>query len=420
MGDYLLIPVIIGIIFAFSSLVSSDELLVVGETEELLVNTNFVVKVKGSPRQNQDLPTLCERIHIYGRQRLKHIDKYAHSLNVIVNVSTGDNTSTTHVCFHRNLSLAIGMCPHNQWEKVSNGSWTQTMSPFDQKILSVRTTGSSKATLKVSIVEELCMMNIVFLILGSILLSSASTLSRSVAFYYTCVMSIGIVLAVLLLFFQGLKRLPTGRNSSALFLYSFVVVGLVGVFFRCITELFQSMEILVGFDEGNPELMALCLWLHLYLSGLIFGLHAVKRLALTKDGSIDLTTSVFVSWSIWISAAVLILQSTMDPLLGGGALISVIFMSSMLKKSTRLMTFLGRVHEIMTKLLQGIWEKIRDVAGPMVPVSICEMLRKIHFEPTLRARSDRNVTVQKSGHNNVKVVICDETICFQEKIIRAL
>ncbi|EOA18578.1 hypothetical protein CARUB_v10007144mg [Capsella rubella] len=415
MGDYLLIPVIIGIIFAFSSLVSSDELLVyvlswlisckrtlstvVGETEELLVNTNFVVKVKGSPRQNQDLPTLCERIHIYGRQRLKHIDKYAHSLNVIVNVSTGDNTSTTHVCFHRNLSLAIGMCPHNQWEKVSNGSWTQTMSPFDQKILSVRTTGSSKATLKVSIVEELCMMNIVFLILGSILLSSASTLSRSVAFYYTCVMSIGIVLAVLLLFFQ---------------------VGLVGVFFRCITELFQSMEILVGFDEGNPELMALCLWLHLYLSGLIFGLHAVKRLALTKDGSIDLTTSVFVSWSIWISAAVLILQSTMDPLLGGGALISVIFMSSMLKKSTRLMTFLGRVHEIMTKLLQGIWEKIRDVAGPMVPVSICEMLRKIHFEPTLRARSDRNVTVQKSGHNNVKVVICDETICFQEKIIRAL
>ncbi|XP_010451082.1 PREDICTED: uncharacterized protein LOC104733174 [Camelina sativa] len=258
MGDYLILQVIFAVIFAFSSLVSSKELLVVGETDELLVTTNIAVKVKGSSRLNQeDLPTLCEKIHIYGRQRFKHIDKYAHSLKVIVNVLAGAKTTTTHVCFHRNLSLAIGMCPDNQWEKVSNGSWIQTMSPFDQKILNVRTTGSSKVTLKVSTVEEWCMIHIVFLILGSILLSSASTLSRSVAFYYTCVMFIGHILAVLLLLFQGLKRLPTGLSSSALFLYASV-------------------------------LLAFCLSFNLYLNGILSGNFAVERLALAKDGSIDL------------------------------------------------------------------------------------------------------------------------------------
>ncbi|EOA15809.1 hypothetical protein CARUB_v10007344mg [Capsella rubella] len=339
MGDYLLIRVIIGVIFAFSSLVSSDELLVVGETEKLLVTTNFVVKVTGSPRQNQDLPTLYERIHISGRQRLKHIEKYAHSLKLIVNMSPGAKTSTTHVCFHRDLSLAIGMCPYNQWEKVSNGSWTQTMSPFDKKILSVRTIGSSKVTLEVSTVEEWCMIHIVFLIIGTVLLSSASTLSRSITFYYTCVMSIGIILAVLVFLFQGLKRLPTGLSSSALFLYS-SVVGLGGVFFLYIPGLFQSMLILMGISES----MVLNLKLHLYFSGIFFGLFAVKRFVLTRGGSIDVKTSLFVSWSIWILAAVLILQSSMDPLLGGGALVCVIVMTSMLKKSTRLMTFLGRLH----------------------------------------------------------------------------
>lgn len=145
------------------------------------------------------------------------------------------------------------MCPDDQWEKVSNGSWFQTMSLFDHKILDVRISSSSKVTMKVSTVEgefwlsnlitlsngfvhwfhflilfpafaEWFMIRIVFLILGTLLLSSANSLSRSVAFYYTCVLTVGSILGVLVLLFQGLKRLPTGLGSSALFLYSSVVV----------------------------------------------------------------------------------------------------------------------------------------------------------------------------------------------------
>ncbi|CAL9227727.1 unnamed protein product [Arabidopsis halleri] len=412
MGDLLLLRVI-GIVFALSSLVSSEELLVVGETKELLVTPSLVVKVNGSSRLKQDLNTLCERIRVHGFPRFKHVDKYAHSLKLMVHVLTGGNTSTTHVCFHRDLSLGIGMCPDDQWEKVSNGSWFQTMSLFDHKILDVRISSSSKVTMKVSTVEEWFMIRIVFLILGTLLLSSANSLSRSVAFYYTCVLTVGSILGVLVLLFQGLKRLPTGLGSSALFLYSSVVVvffvlsltppttiyptvGLGGVCFRYVPELFHSMLILMELDEGIPESVALGLWLHLHFVGLCLGLFTVKRFVLDKDGSIDVSTSNFVSWSVWTSAAVLIFQSSMDHLLGGGALISIIVMTSMLKKSTRLMTFLGRVHEIMMNLLQGIL----DAAGQIVPVSICEYWRRFceytgnfSFEPQTEGRWEEGVLV---------------------------
>jgi hypothetical protein len=82
----------------------------------------------------------------------------------------------------------------------------------------------------------------------------------------------------------------------------------------------------------------------LSLGGAFFGFWTVRKLILTEDGSIDVSTSLFVSWSIRIMAAVLILQSSVDPLLAGGALISVILMSSTLKKITRL-KFLLRLFE---------------------------------------------------------------------------
>lgn len=72
-----------------------------GETKELLVTPSLVVKVNGSSRLKQDLNTLCERIRVHGFPRFKHVDKYAHSLKLMVHVLTGGNTSTTHVCFHR-------------------------------------------------------------------------------------------------------------------------------------------------------------------------------------------------------------------------------------------------------------------------------------------------------------------------------
>jgi hypothetical protein len=195
---------------------------VVGESGELQVTPSL--EVKGSPGLKPDRTSLCERIHIHGLGRFKHLDKYAHSLKLIVNASISGKTNNIDVCFHRNLSRGIGMCPHSRWEKASKGSWVQTMSPFDHKILDVRVPSSNKVSLEVSAVEELFMHRIVFLLLGAVLLASASTLSQSLAFYYSSAMAVGIILVVLLVLFQGMKLLPTGRSSFALFIYSTLVI----------------------------------------------------------------------------------------------------------------------------------------------------------------------------------------------------
>ncbi|KFK28444.1 hypothetical protein AALP_AA8G515400 [Arabis alpina] len=357
--------VVVGIIllhlFAFSSLVSSDELpFVVGEINELEVTPTL--EVKGSPGLKSDRTALCERIRIHGLKRLNHIDKYAHSLKLIVNVSTVGKASTVDICFHRNLSRAIGMCPQSRWDKVSKGSWAQTMSPYDHKVLDLRVASASKVTVVVSAIEEFFMYRIVFLILGTVLLASASTLSQSLAFYYGSAMAVGIILVVLLVLFQGMKLLPTGRSSFALFIYS-SVIGLGGFLLRYVPGLFQSLLTEMGIDEEMYTPVAIFVGVFLSLAGAFFGFWTVRKLVLTEDGSIDISTSLFVSWSIRIVAAVLILQSSVDPLLAGGALITVILMSLSLKKIAGL-KFLLRLYEISMNLLQRIWEVIRYAEVP--------------------------------------------------------
>lgn len=103
----------------------------------------------------------------------------------------------------------------------------------------------------------------------------------------------------------------------------------------------------------------------------------MRKLVLTEDGSIDMSTSLFVSWSIRIIAAVLILQSSVDPLLAGGALISVILISASLKKISRL-KFILRLYEIPLNLLIGIWEAIRYAEVPTIPGYLHDFVQKSH------------------------------------------
>jgi len=45
------------------------------------------------------------------------------------------------------------MCPQGQWEKAVKGSWVRTMSPFDHKLLDIRTAGSTLENFEVSAEE---------------------------------------------------------------------------------------------------------------------------------------------------------------------------------------------------------------------------------------------------------------------------
>ncbi|KAG7565088.1 NEMP family [Arabidopsis suecica] len=319
-------------LFTFFSVVFSNELVfVVDETGSLQVTPRTEVI------DSLGITSICERLHIHGLQRrLKHIDKYAHSLKLTLLSNNASNS--IDICFHRNSSRAIGMCPHGQWKKVSKGlPWVGIMSPFDYKILEIRIFGGSSnvITLELSAKQEFFMYRIVFLIMGIVLLSLASRLSKSVVFYYVGAMSIGIIILVTLIINQGIKRLPTGGKSRLeLFLYS-SMIGVGGYFLQCIRGLIQDLLMQIGINEDLYIPLAIVLVVFVFIFGAWSGFWTVKKFVVTNDGSIDTGTTIFVSWSIRAFAVVLILQSSLDPLLGGGALVSVILISSILKSISR-------------------------------------------------------------------------------------
>lgn len=70
----------------------------------------------------------------------------------------------------RNASLGVGMCSQGRWQKVSKGLWVQSMSPFDHKILDIRTTTSPLEPLEVSIEEGTYFSTMVWWMLVSLAL----------------------------------------------------------------------------------------------------------------------------------------------------------------------------------------------------------------------------------------------------------
>jgi len=96
---------------------------------------------------------------------------------------------------------------------------------------------------------EFFIYRIVFLIMGIVLLSLASRLSKSVAFYYIGAMSIGIVILVTLIINQGIKRLPTrGKSRFQLFFYS-SMIGVGGYFLQYIRGLVQDLLMQIEISE---------------------------------------------------------------------------------------------------------------------------------------------------------------------------
>lgn len=292
--------------------------------------------VEKSPGAKPGYVVLCERVQILGLSRLKNLEKFAHSMKVKVsNASSATRLPNIEACFHRNMSLGIGMCPQGQWEKVVKGSWVWSMSPYDNKLLDIRVAGSSAPVMKVSIAEEFVLYRVIFFAVGISLMLLASTLSKSLVFYYSSAMAVGIILVILVVLFQGMKLLPTGRKSSfAIFVYS-SLVGLGSLLLGYVPRLFRSILTELGISEDLYDPLALFLVVFLALTGAWLGFWAVRKLILTEDGLIDVGVSSFVAWSIRVIAAIMILQSSEDLLLAAEALLSIVVISSLFRQIIR-------------------------------------------------------------------------------------
>ncbi|OMO56468.1 hypothetical protein CCACVL1_26539 [Corchorus capsularis] len=346
---------------SFSSVAfsSGNHSLVVGEFNKTLLFFPSL-QVESSPGLKPGTRVLCERVHIDGLSRFRNLKKFAHSVKV--KVSHGDSSlrsrPNVEVCFHRNASLGIGMCPQGKWQKVSKGSWVTPMSPFDHKLLDIRLIGSSQEMLEVSIEEEFFLYRIIFLISGIVLLSLASSLSQSLVFYYSSAMAVGVILVILIVLFQGMKLLPTGqKNSLAILMYS-IMLGVGTFLLGYVPRLLRSLLSELGISEDMYNPLAIFLLCFVVLAGAWLGFWVVRKLVLAEDGSVDISTSLFVAWSIRIVAVIMILQSSLDPILAAEALISGLMLSSVLRKVTRL-RFLQRTCKKLFKFVKNIGSKAR-------------------------------------------------------------
>ncbi|XP_062116042.1 uncharacterized protein LOC133830137 [Humulus lupulus] len=306
----------------------------------LVVAPSSVLQLsRGLPVQNtpgkHGKTVVCERIHIRGLSRVKNLRKFAHSVTVKVSVRNSSvHAPNAEVCFHRNISVAMGMCPEGHWEKVFKGSWARHGSPFDHKLLDIRTASSSLESFEVSIKEEFFLHRIIFLVFGIVMMSVASFLSTSLIFYYGSAMAVGVILVILVFLFQGMKLIPFGGKRFAIFIPS-SIAGLAYFFKLFVPGALHSILELIGIDQEMYDPLVKFLLAFVILTGAWMGFWVVRKLVLTEDGSVDISTALFVAWSIRILAALMILQSSADPLLATVALVSGIVVSSMLRRVFR-------------------------------------------------------------------------------------
>ncbi|WOL15832.1 nuclear envelope integral membrane protein 1 isoform X2 [Canna indica] len=267
--------------------------------------------VDDSPGARPGTVPSCNRVQIYGFYRLRQPRKYANALKVKVSVSEGDaffRIQTIEICFHKNFSLGLGMCPSGQWQKLSKASWVNSMSPYEQRILDIRMMPDPSRIIEVSTEEEFLVHRLVFLVLGVVMMAAAHSLSESVVFYYGGAMTLGIVVVMLIILFQGMKLLPTGRKSSlAIVLYS-SLVGVGTFLLSYVSSLLRTMLVEIGISEDMQNPLGILLLVCLVIAGAWFGYWGVHKLVLTEEGSVDSGVAYFVEWATLILSAVLILQ----------------------------------------------------------------------------------------------------------------
>ncbi|KAH7316256.1 hypothetical protein KP509_21G085500 [Ceratopteris richardii] len=255
-----------------------------------------------------------------------NIEKYMNSFRIkveLVEPNTFYASRKADVCFHGNESLGLGQCSKESWKALEKGSWDAWMSPFETKYLDLRIHDSiSDMQLLVSVEEEFWSFRLVFMISGVILLFVAPIVSNWVPFYYSSAMLLGVLMIFIILLFQGMKLLPTGRKSTLYIVLYGSVVGIGTVIVRYFNGLVASISKELGISSEAYNPVGIFILLAIGLMGAWLGYWGVRKMVLAEDGTIDVGTAQFVKWALRIIGSVMILQSSHDPLLAVLALLA--------------------------------------------------------------------------------------------------
>ncbi|MCI13527.1 hypothetical protein A2U01_0034645, partial [Trifolium medium] len=93
------------------------------------------------------------------------------------------------------------------------GMWDAVMSPYETRYVDVKIDGEISGSVTVALEEGFQQWRLISLAVGLLLLLVAPIVSSWVPFYYSSSMAIGIFLVIIIVLFQGMKLLPTGRKN---------------------------------------------------------------------------------------------------------------------------------------------------------------------------------------------------------------
>ncbi|KAF8047330.1 hypothetical protein N665_3091s0003 [Sinapis alba] len=279
--------------------------------------------------------TSCERIQVSGYPRTE-LAKYAHSFKVklapLVTVSERLH-SKIQVCLHRNVSLGMCQCEKADWKNLQRGQWSFVMSPFDTQYIDVKFSGESSGSVTISVAEDFQQWRILCLVVGLVVILAAPVVSSWLPFYYTSSMAVGVFLVVLIVIFQVMRLLPTGRKNVMYLAFYGSVVGAGSFILHQFSMMVNMILVNFGLSEDMYSPVAILVLVGIAITGAAFGFWTVRKFVVSKDGGVDTSVAQFVKWSMRSVAATFIFQSTMDTPLAMGAFISASLLGFLLSRT---------------------------------------------------------------------------------------
>ncbi|KAG5631996.1 hypothetical protein H5410_003713 [Solanum commersonii] len=271
------------------------------------------IKFVTDPLSKDDI--LCERILITGLSRWR-LSSYssAYQVSWAPSAVTPDRLlGKLRICFHKNSSLGLCQCEHDAWKNLQNGPWNSVMSPYEDRILDVKLVGGLSGSVTVTIEEDLQRWRLLFLAFGIMLLLVAPIVSSWVPFYYSSSMAIGVCLVIIVLLFQGMKLLPTGRKNIFYLTIYGSVLGAGSVLVHQFSMLINSIVSNFGLSEEFHNAVAVFILVGIILAGAGLGYWLVRKFVISDDGNVDVGVAQFVKWAIRIIGITFIFQSLVQP-----------------------------------------------------------------------------------------------------------
>nr|XP_028964282.1 uncharacterized protein LOC103444043 isoform X1 [Malus domestica] len=266
----------------------------------------------------------CERARVSGISRLK-LGSYASSLKITLFTSLvipERLQSKIQVCFHRNNTLGLCQCVEDDWKNLQKGLWSSVMSPYDERYVDVKFIGKIPDSVTITVEEDFQRWRLVCLALGFTLLLLAPIVSNWVPFYYSTSMVIGVFMVMIIILFQGMKLLPTGRKNVLYLTIYGSVLGAGSFLVPQFSLMVNSIRLSFGLSEEMHNPVSIFLLVGIIPAGAALGYWIVREFVVSKDGTVDVGIAQFVKWAMRIIGTTSIFQSTLDTPLAMGALVS--------------------------------------------------------------------------------------------------